>query len=238
MANVKPLGGKAYGSIPHLPGSKFGDRRDKGLDEKQAAHFLSHPKEKGDVVFVTEKLDGSCVSVAKTEDDLLEALIRAGYRAQSSPWRQHQMFANWAMMHCDEFDDLLKPGERICGEWLAQAHGTRYDLKGRSPFAAFDIMRGIERESYDIFFDRCKTFGIATVPLFYRGPCLKIEAALLAMGDHGFYGAEMPEGAVWRIERGGKFLSIAKYVRPDHDVGCLLPEQLGGPEIWNWGVKP
>ena len=27
----KPLGGKAYGSIPHLPGSKFGNRRDRGV---------------------------------------------------------------------------------------------------------------------------------------------------------------------------------------------------------------
>jgi hypothetical protein len=232
---IKPLKGKAYGSIPHLPGSKYGDKRDQGISPEAAVHFTTKPKQPGDTVYVTEKLDGSCVCVAKTEDDLLEALIRAGYRAQSSPWRQHQWFANWAMMHCDEFDRLLKPGERVCGEWLAQAHGTRYDLQHRSPFAAFDIIRGQERESYEHFFDRCHEAGLSTVPIVSWPSPISIDEVMRIFKEQGsLYGAEKPEGAVWRIERGGRFKDIAKYVRPDHIVGGLLPEQSGGEDIWNW----
>ncbi len=237
MTAVKPLNGKAYGSIPHLPGSNMSDRRDIGISEAAAVHFLSKPKEKGDIVFVTEKLDGSCVSVFKNDNELYP-LIRAGYHARDSKRKQHHMFARWVELNADKFQRLLCNGERVCGEWLAQAHGTRYNLEGRSPFAAFDIMRGIERESYEHFFNRCLEAGISTVPLFYRGPCLKVEAAFIALGEHGFYGAEKPEGAVWRIERAGKFLSIAKYVRPGHNVGGLLPEFTGGPEIWNWRLSP
>ena len=39
----KPLGGKAYGSIPHLPGSKFGNRRDRGVPEGEDRLYLERP---------------------------------------------------------------------------------------------------------------------------------------------------------------------------------------------------
>lgn len=234
---IKPLGGKIYGSIPHLPGSKYGDKRDRGVSPEAAVRFLEKPKQAGDVVFVTEKLDGSCVCVAKTPGGALAALIRAGYPAQSSQWLQHRWFAQWAMKHHELFDGLLKPGERVCGEWLAQAHGTRYNLSERplqSPFAAFDIMCGWERESYERFFYRCGMSGISTVPLVSRGPAVDVDSVMGCLGKHGRYGAERPEGAVWRIERDGEFIDIAKYVRPDHVVGGLLPEVSGGDEVWNW----
>ena len=35
-----------------------------------------------------------------------------------------------------ELFSFLEPGERICGEWLAQAHGTRYTLQ--KPSYSFD----------------------------------------------------------------------------------------------------
>lgn len=233
MSNIKPLNGKAYGSIPHLPGSKYGDKRDQGITPEAAVHFTTKPKQPGDVVFVTEKLDGSCVAVLKNDNELYP-LIRAGYHAYDSKWRQHHLFAAWVGHNADKFHRLLHNGERVCGEWLAQAHGTRYDLQHRKPFAAFDLITGQERESYDHFFDRVNEAGIATVPFLARSNAVSIEYAMRLLGDHGLYGAEKPEGAVWRIERGGRFMSIAKYVRPDHEVGCLLPEISGGPEVWNW----
>jgi len=39
----------------------------------------------------------------------------------------------------DWFLALLNNREQLCGEWLLQAHGTRYNLP-YEPFVAFDIM--------------------------------------------------------------------------------------------------
>ena len=136
-APIKPLGGKAYGSIGHLPQSRLGPG-DWHVHEGQARIATVKARDKHDRVFVQEKLDGSCVAVAKIDGQLIP-LGRAGYPAISSPYRQHVLFHDWAMARWDRFDSLLGEGERAVGEWLAQAHGTRYDLTGREPFVLFDI---------------------------------------------------------------------------------------------------
>ena len=89
----KPLGGKAYGSIPHLPGSKFGNRRDRGVPAGEALLYLEHPSP-GDRIVVQEKLDGSACAVLK-KDGAIIPLIRNGRPAAESVWRQHRMFARW-----------------------------------------------------------------------------------------------------------------------------------------------
>jgi hypothetical protein len=78
----KPLGHRAYGSIPHLPGSRRGPA-DKGLSEHQARILTEKGRDKHDTIIVQEKLDGSCVGVAKL-DGRLVALIRAGFPAAGS----------------------------------------------------------------------------------------------------------------------------------------------------------
>ena len=62
-----------------------------------------------------------------------------------------------------------------------------------------------------------------------------LHAAMHGLGSFGFHGAtELPEGAVWRVERRGKYDFMAKYVRPENIDGCYLPEMSGGGEYWNW----
>lgn len=231
---VKPLGGKAYGSIPHLPGSKYGNRDDKGVPPAMAKYFTMKPR-RGDVVFVTEKLDGCCVAVAKICDELV-ALTRSGVPCNASRYEHHKLFSWWVAENYDMFYDLLEEGERVCGEWLALAHGTRYNLDGRSPFAAFDIMRGATRIGYKSFYSRCSESGVPTVPLIREEATRGVTVceALSILGKHGFYGAERPEGAVWRIERDNKPIMLAKYVCPYTNPGCLLPEISGGEPVWNW----
>ena len=46
---------------------------------------------------------------------------------------------------------VLNDGERLVGEWLMQAHSTRYDLSGLEPFVAFDLMIEDKRIPYDEF---------------------------------------------------------------------------------------
>lgn len=230
---TKPLGRKAYGSIGHLPSSRLGPG-DYSVHEGQARILTEKTRDKHDRVIVQEKLDGSCVAVANVEGDIL-ALGRAGYLASTSPFEQHHMFADWVGEREPLFN-FLAPGERLVGEWLALAHGTRYDIsEAQGPFRPFDIMRDAYRVPFDEF--RARTFGrlaIATVLCDEPGP-VPLDAALACLGKHGFSGAIDPaEGVVYRVERRGEVDFLAKYVRAHKVDGWLLPEVSGEPAVWNW----
>lgn len=227
----KPLGIKAYGSICHLPGSRLGPG-DHKLNPGQAKILTEKPRDKHDVIIVQEKLDGSNVCVARVNGTLI-ALGRAGYPAISSKYEQHRHFANWVYERLDRFE-FLAEGERLCGEWLAQAHGTRYELK-HEPFVPFDLMRRAERTAFDEFRDRLHPFGFTLPHLLSMGPPINVAKAMELLCERGFHGALDPvEGAVWRVERKGKVDFLGKFVRPDKKDGCYLPEIGGGEAIWNW----
>ena len=66
-----------------------------------------------------------------------QELIRAGYPAVSSHYHQHRIFHLWVMTRLHQFE-WLQEGERVAGEWLAQAHGTRYNLP-HEPFVALSL---------------------------------------------------------------------------------------------------
>ena len=95
------------------------------------------------MIIVQEKLDGSNVAIAKIDNKIV-ALTRAGYLATSSPFQQHHYFGRWVEENEKRFFELLREKERLSGEWLALAHGTRYELK-HEPFVAFDLINGAER---------------------------------------------------------------------------------------------
>lgn len=235
--NRKPLGRRAYTSILHIPGSQVG-RGDKVMDEGQA-RILTTKCRKGDTIVVQEKLDGSCVSIAKI-NGVIVPLIRAGYEAIASSKEQHRLFAAWVFERQGTFDFILEEGERLCGEWLAQAHGVRYDLSPpRQPFVPFDIMRPGEqyddRATHEELIDRVHSEGFDTPALLHIGGAYPVEKALSALGSRGFYGAiEKPEGVVYRCETGGRVEFIGKYVRSDFVPGKHLPDVSGKPEVWNW----
>lgn len=232
MSADKPLGQKAYGHIAHLPGSRMGPG-DHKCHEGQARIATEKARDRHDMIWVQEKLDGSCVSVARVGGELIP-LSRAGYRAVTSPYLQHTLWAEWVLDNIERFDALLFEGERVVGEWMAQAHGTRYDLTNREPFVAFDLMRGGERLPFEAFMDRIgQSSAFATPPFIGVGP-LSIEEATGDLGC-GSYGALEPvEGAVWRVERKGKVDFLAKYVRPDKVDGCYLDSVTGKDPVWNW----
>jgi hypothetical protein len=227
---TKPLGIKSYGSIGHLPTSRRGPA-DFGVPDGQAVICTTKARDKHDIIIVQEKLDGSNVGVCKVNGCIV-AMNRAGYPAMSSPYEQHHHWARWVELHADRFDSLLTEGERVCGEWLMQAHGTRY-LLYHEPFVAFDIMRGHERALHS---ELCERLGDFQVPAtIHKGGPLSIDDALRGLGEYGFYGAMDPiEGAVWRVERNGKVDFLAKYVKPFKVDGCYLPEISGKPAVFNW----
>lgn len=229
---MKPLGRKNYGSIGHLPSSRMGPG-DHACHPGQERIVTERARDRHDRIIVTEKLDGSNVGIAKLGDGSVVALGRAGYLAQTSRWEQHQLFAAWVRERESLWRDALRPGERLVGEWMAQAHGTRYSLP-RGPFAAFDLMVDDQRLPFDELVDRCRTFDIPMPKILHDGGPLTVERAMsmLGVGAHGCM--DDPEGVVYRVERKGAFEYVVKWVRPDKVDGCYLPEVTGEEPIWNW----
>ena len=232
MSN-KPLGHKSYGSIPHLAGSRRGPG-DHGLNDGQARICLETCRP-GDIIVVQEKLDGSNVSIARVDGQIV-ALGRSGYRAESSRWEQHQLFAAWVRERADGLFADLPEGWRLCGEWMAQAHGTRYSRVWGNPFVAFDLMRGTERAPYDLFEAVAIQTGMAYIPAVHKGGPISIEAAMAMVQEIDLCGAgdEGVEGAVWPVENGAHVDFLAKYVRPEKVDGVYLPEISGLDPVWNW----
>lgn len=242
MAATKPLGIKNYGSIAHLPGSRMGPG-DHKCHEGQERIATQKSRDRHDHIIVQEKLDGSNVGVAKLNSRILP-LTRAGYLADTSRFEQHHRFHKWVMQNQDRFAAVIEEGERLCGEWLLQAHGTRYDCP-HEPFVAFDLMKGSERLNYDLFLARISAGNFVSPHLIHRGAPFPVEEAMRLLHVYGFHGALDPvEGAVWRVERndlirpsGGERKLVVdflvKYVRPDKIDGCYLPEISSGPEIFN-----
>ncbi len=228
----KPLGRKAYGHIGHLPGSRLGPG-DHMVPAGQGRICTEKRRDARDEIIVQEKVDGSCVAVAKLDGNLIP-LGRAGYPAITSPYPQHMMFADWAYSNYARFDAMLREGERCVGEWLAQAHGTRYTLT-HEPFCPFDIMVSEKRMAFDPFLARLDGLGFTPPHLLNRGPSLSVEIAMRLLGPHGYHGAiDRAEGVVYRVQRDGKVDFLAKYVRPDKIGGCYLPEITGDAPVWNW----
>lgn len=227
---IKPLGYKAYGSIPHLPGSRLGEG-DHHCHVGQAKIATEKARDRHDVIIVQEKLDGSCCSVAKINDEIV-ALGRAGYPAASSEYTVHHSFAEYVEENKKRFDLLLNEGERVVGEYLAQAVGTIYNLP-HEPFVPFDIMRGKYRFPYQVFANRVQELSFTIPYLLAYGAPLSIEKAM-ALVQHSGHGAADPvEGAIWRIERKGEVDFLTKYVRHDKEDGKYFPEKNNGVITWN-----
>lgn len=239
---LKPLGSKNYGSIAHLPGSRMGPG-DHSCPSGQERICNEKVRDRYDLIIVQEKLDGSNVGVAKIDGHLL-ALTRAGYLANTSPYEQHLKFSEWVAANECRFASLLDDGERVVGEWLLQAHSTRYVLP-HEPFVAFDIMRGTKRATFAEVRERTEGRFVLPHTIHLGGP-LSIADAMMKLGETGRHGAIDPvEGAVWRVERNEVIDRkrpserrwvvdfLAKYVRPDKADGIYLEDLTGLPPVWN-----
>lgn len=230
---MKPFPSKNYGSIGHLPGSRMGPG-DHMMQQGQAKILLEKPRDCHDLIIVQEKLDGANVGILRHEGALI-GLTRKGHRAIDSPLEQFQMFQKFIYQNQECFN-FINEGERLVGEWLAMAHGTRYKID--FPFVAFDLMKGENRLCYLDF--RCRVgFDVPVAQLLHIGGPISIRQIIkqldIKVGEtYGFHGALEPaEGAVWRCERKGKVELLAKYVRPNKEDGKYFNED-HTKLVWNW----
>ncbi len=229
--NSKPLGQKSYGSIPHLPFSRLGIG-DHHIEESQAKIATTTARDKNDLIIVQEKLDGSNCAVAKINNQII-ALGRNGYLAESSPYAQHILFSKWVASETNRFHQLLNEGERICGEWLAQAHGTKYKLI-HEPYVVFDLITKNERVTYHNFLLRVLPLGFVVPNLLHIGQPFSLEKALKKIEISGHGAIDEVEGVIYRVERNDKVDFLTKFVKHTKVDGKYLPELNNGETIWNW----
>lgn len=224
---------RVFGSIAHLPGSRVG-KTDRYITEDQARIATVKPRDRHDKILVQEKLDGACVAVVKENGELIP-ITRSGNLCQKSQYVHHHLFADWMYEHYYHFYNVLLEGERIVGEWLALAHGTRYytdRILGWEPFVAFDIFTpDNKRLCYDQFIHRIESL-FHSPPLVHHGYPCSIEMARELMPESN-YGGEHVEGYIWRIERKDEVDYLCKWVNDAFQPGCLLPE-MSGNLVWNW----
>ncbi len=230
----KPLGHKAYGQIPHFRGSRMGPS-DKTCEPGHQRIMTDKARDRHDLIIVQEKLDGSNCSVAKLNGKII-ALSRAGYTAETSPYALPHHFADWVAKHEARFDALLHDGERIVGEWLIQAHGTRYELS-HEPFVVFDIMQKHHRLTYHDFLLRVLPLGFTVPCLIHIGQPYKLEQAKKKIEVSGHGALDTVEGFVYRCERHGKVDFLCKWVRPDKEDGKYLSEISSQEAVWNYTIE-
>lgn len=231
---VKPLGAKGYGSTPHLVGSRVGPS-DSHVEPTLAKIMTEKVRNRHDRVIVTEKLDGSCLTVARIGRWILP-INRAGYLVTESPWPMQHVFADYVADRQKLFASVLGDGERMAGEWMLQAHGTKYRIVDPADlFVAFSIIGPRGRIPYDDFAERVDRAGVRRAHVISDGPAFGQAQAVEALGETGFHDAlEQPEGAVWVLETRGEFNCIAKHVIPEKVDGKYLASITGTPEIWNY----
>lgn len=232
--STKPLGAKGYGSTPHLVGSRVGPS-DSHVDPSLARIMTEKVRNRHDRIIVTEKLDGSCLTVAKVDGRVLP-INRAGYLVTDSPRPMQHVFGKYAQDRHSLFSALLGDGERVAGEWLLQAHGTRYQIFDPADlFVAFSIIGPKGRIPYDEFASRVDAAGVRRAHVISDGPAFSQAQAVEALGQFGFHNAlEQPEGAVWVLETRGEFNAIAKHVIPEKIDGKYLSGVTGVPDTWNY----
>lgn len=234
---MKPIGRKNYGSIPHLHNSKLGEG-DHYISEGQERILTTKARDKYDRILVFEKYDGSNVGIAKFENKIF-ALTRSGYEASTSPYKQHHLFADWVKKRELLFADMLENGERIAGEWLAQAHGLVYKIE-IEPIVFFDFFTpNNERKLFEELSAIAIKYGLQPPRKLHEGQPVTVEKLLPLLNEKtkGLESVELPEGMVYRVERKGKVDFLAKYVRSDFPTGqfCINVEEQN--LIWNVSPK-
>jgi hypothetical protein len=164
------------------------------------------------------------VGIAKLNGKIL-ALSRAGYLAESSPYQTHHAFAEYVRRNEKRFDELLNDGERLCGEWLLTAVGTLYDLP-HEPFVPFDLFFQKERYNRLEFNARLAYSHLPKITTLSIGQPFSVDSAMECIKVSGHGAQEQVEGAVWRVERNGKFDFAVKFVRGDKVDGKYLKETI------------
>lgn len=220
---------RLFPRIGHLPGSRAA-ADDRHADPALAVRCTTRGHV-GDRVIVSEKLDGTCVTIGR-EGGAVVARGREGGRCDASPNVGRRAFAAWVASQPARWAALVE-GERLVLEWLVLAHAVRYALP-HEPAVLLDLHRGGWRP-WDEVAARARALALPGAAVVHDGGPCPLDEARERLGRHGQHGARDPaEGLVYRIEGGdGRLRARAKWVRPGLVPGQWLADHGSGVHVWN-----
>ena len=134
---------------------------------------------------------------------------------------------------------MLQNGERITGEWLAQAHGLVYKIEFE-PILFFDYFTpNNERVLFEELESKAIEYGLQLPRQLHKGEPATVVSLLplLNKKTKGIESIELPEGMVYRVERKGKVDFLAKYVREDFPTGQFCINVQEENLLWNIDIK-
>lgn len=184
-----------YPRTPHFPFSPGATNDDKVL--KSMDHFI------GRQVVITEKMDGENTTI-----------YNDFYHARSLD-SAHKSYHSWLLGFLPAIQYQMKPGFRICGEYLYAKHSIGYDNL-KSYFYGFSVWNGKECLDWQNTQNEFQRLGIVSVPVLYVGEFDADFVKNLAEQTVKRGG----EGIVVRFADAFQYddfaMSVAKYVRPNH----------------------
>jgi ATP-dependent RNA circularization protein (DNA/RNA ligase family) len=237
----KVLSYKTYNSIPHISSSRLGEG-DHYIDEKHEKSLVDTLPNQQSLVIVQEKFDGSNVSIVRYQGEL-RVLSRNGYDCKNSNQLQHRMAYDYVQKYRTIFENICSQQEdRLVGEWLALAHGTRYEnLDDSSVFRPFDFYREGKELPFYQFIAIVSKMGLLHYPtVLHIGGSCSARRALKLLDEKG--SSSDAEGVIYRLEEGGKPKFKAKYIKHDKVDGKYLKNEDGTYKkeeeyIFNWKLS-
>jgi hypothetical protein len=185
-----------YPRTCHFPFSEGATDDDKILTSTD--HF------KGQIVVVTEKMDGE------------NTTVYSDHCHARSIDSKHKSYHSWLLSYISSFQRQIPDDWRICGEYLYAKHSIGYDNLP-SYFMVFSIWDETNTcLSWSDTVDLCADLGLEHVPVIYQGEYDEELIKKLAKQTVEKGG----EGIVVRLEKGFNYndfsKSIAKFVRKNH----------------------
>jgi ATP-dependent RNA circularization protein (DNA/RNA ligase family) len=185
-----------YPRTCHFPFSEGATDDDKILTSTD--HF------KGQIVVVTEKMDGE------------NTTVYSDHCHARSIDSKHKPYHSWLLSYISSFQRQIPDDWRICGEYLYAKHSIGYDNLP-SYFMVFSIWDETNTcLSWSDTVDLCADLGLEHVPVIYQGEYDEELIKKLAKQTVEKGG----EGIVVRLEKGFNYndfsKSIAKFVRKNH----------------------
>jgi hypothetical protein len=182
-----------YPRTPHLPYSP--GYSDEDINWSSDEHM-------NDVeVVVTEKMDGE--NTTMYHDHIHSRSLDTGYHP-SRTWVKN--------LHGQIAHDIPE-GMRICGENVYAKHSLLY-TELPSYFLVFGIWQDATCLSWDETEEWCKLFGLATVPVIYRGLYHEQMMDQIEIDPAKHEGYVVRPAGEFRLQDFRKV--VAKWVRPDH----------------------
>jgi len=137
----------------------------------------------GDLVIVTEKMDGRNYGVARCGEMIYPTARDGTFLMDGDYDKETKSFVQWIKKNESKFLNLLNDGQVASGEWLERSHGTKYSLNLQDPFVVFDIKNDwYYKEILDVVM-LCNQVGLEHPNIVHVGGAIDAETCFARIDE-------------------------------------------------------